>query len=86
MTAPAIEIQTVEDIDLTPVCGDERHGESRPRADWWVDIHGCTDIFQCAPCHAGDMAEIKSWEWVRCTHCRQIYAAASFVTKVVPLR
>lgn len=64
MTAPAIEIQTVEDIDLTPVCEGKRHAAAPVPADWWVELHDCDEKFACTPC----LDHIKS-EWDRAFDC-----------------
>lgn len=93
MTAPAISVETVEDIDLTPVCGhaDNHADENRPRADYWLDQHGCVEDFACSPCfvdavrrfavilaHHGD---------VRCDTCGRLFTQfTDMCTRVVPLR
>lgn len=91
MTAPAIDIETVENIDLTPVCEDDRHADGdRPPADFWIDQHGCSESFDCAACLAYHKAFIErllaDGRPMYCDGCHKRFMAfEQAVTKVVPL-
>lgn len=50
MTSTEIAPASIEHLDLRPVCSSKDHGANPPRADYWVDFHGCEDHFACTPC------------------------------------
>lgn len=91
MTAPAISVETVEDIDLTPVCESTLHEEDRPAADFWLDEHGCSESLLCAECLARVAAEFTRWVaahgHIDCDFCGVGFSIfGQLLTKVVPLR
>ncbi len=76
MTAPIIFPTAIEHAQPELTCGHERHGRTPPKADWWIDQHGCLEDFLCDPCLTyiekvfNERLEIPPVVgWVPCDHC-----------------
>lgn len=88
MTAPTISVETVEQLDLTPVC-EGKHGGTPPPADWRLDRHGCGGLFLCSACES---TVREGWaalggEALVCEHCGGSFTQFDQAyPRVVPLR
>ena len=92
MSAPAISIETVEDIDLTPMCtgGNAHPGASAP-AEVIVYQHGCVVHLWCLPCEAHERETFRRVDFgsafARCKHCKvPLHSFDEAYPRVVPLR
>jgi hypothetical protein len=87
VTAPAIDVDSIEHLDHTPACEGPRHKADPPPAGFWVDIHGCKKMFACVDCVAHDRAMFSRWgEYgIPCRHCGWYFTTFESAEKVVPL-
>ncbi|WP_280474791.1 hypothetical protein [Nocardia asiatica] len=74
-----------------PACQMEaRHGDERPRADYWLDKHGCCEYLMCAQCLVWYRHVYDGWVVqglvLHCNDCGKDFPTFDAVCKVVPLR
>lgn len=86
MTAPAIEATSIEQLDHEPQCQCSGHQGTPPRADYYIDQHGCDDYLFCAACLAEERARLAQLAILHCDVCGRTARALDDLITVRPLR
>ncbi len=82
---------SIEHLDHEVSCDSIFHGDGpRPRADFWVDVHGCAENLFCAACNVEEKRVVdegvQNGKELCCMHCfKPIWTYSDCYTKVVPL-
>ncbi|RBO87549.1 hypothetical protein [Nocardia puris] len=86
MTAVRRDANSIEHLDHDPACESGDHDPDVPRADYWIDSHGCHQAFWCAACVENGREGFRRHESMMCRKCGRVFKRFAAGLKVVPLR